>query len=55
MGLNVINIFLFGISFIILAIAAGYATNAAVRLGGGNPDPELSSAHTYLTWTAVIS
>lgn len=55
MGLNVINIFLFGISFIILAIAAGYATNAAVRIGGGNPDPELSSAHTYLTYVAIIA
>lgn len=55
MGLNVVNILLFGISFIILAIAAGFATNAAVRLGSGNADPELASAHKYLTIVAVIS
>jgi hypothetical protein len=54
MGLNIVNIFLFGLSFIILAIAAGYATNAAVRLGGKS-DPELSSAHRYLTIVAILS
>jgi len=54
MGLNVVNILLFGLSFIILAISAGYATNAAVRLGG-NSDPELKSAHGYLTVVAVAA
>ena len=54
MGLNVINIFLFGISFIILAIAAGFATNAAVRLGG-DQDPDLKSSHYYFTIVAIVA
>lgn len=54
MGINVINIFLFGLSFIILAISAGFATNAAVRLGG-KTDPDLQTAHRYVTWAAILS
>ena len=54
MGINVINIFLFGLSFIILAISAGFATNAAVRLGG-KTDPDLVYSHKILTISSIVA
>ena len=53
----VIDIFLFGLSFVSLAIAGGFATNAAVRItgiSGWGSNPDLRSAHRYLSISAVI-
>lgn len=54
MGINIVNAFLFIGSFIILAIAGGFATSGATKLQSSD-DPELKSAHSYLSWTAVIT
>lgn len=53
MGLNIINAFLFIGSFIILAIAGGFATDASRRLQK-SADPDLKSAHSYLTYAAIL-
>ena len=53
MGL-IINVFLFIGTFILLIVAAGFATDGARRIESEN-DSDLESAHKWLTWTAVIS
>ena len=52
-----VNLILFGISFIALAIAGGFATNSAIRvtgISGWDKNSDLSTAHKYLTIAAVV-
>ncbi len=54
----IINIIFFGISFITLAVAGGFATNSAVRFKGipnWESNDDLKTAHKYLTIAAVVT
>lgn len=53
-----VNVLFLGISFITLAVAGGFATNAAVRVAGipnYGSDSNLCSAHKYLSIAAVVT
>jgi MFS family permease len=53
-----INILFFGSAFVALAVAGGFATNAAVRvtgITGWDKDKNLDSAHKYLSIAAVVT
>ena len=53
-----INIIFFGIAFVTLAIAGGFATNAAIRvtqIPAWSKNNDLAAAHKYLTIAAVIT
>jgi len=52
-GFSFLNAFLFFGAFIVLAIAGGYSTSAAVKLQKSS-DPDLRYSHTLLSWSAVI-
>lgn len=54
----VVNIILFGLSFITLSISGGYSTNSAVRITkipNYKDDKKLESAHRNLSIAAVIT
>lgn len=53
MGINIINAALFIGSFIVLAIAGGFSTSAARKLQS-SADPDLKSAHSYLTYSSIL-
>lgn len=53
-----INIFFFGLSFTILSVAGYYATDAAVKvtkIPNYKDNKKLKTAHSYLSWAAVIT
>lgn len=57
MGL-ILNIFFFGTSFAVLSIAGYYATDAAVKvtkIPNYKDNQKLKSAHSYLSWAAVVT
>ena len=52
-----INLVFFGISFIALSISGGFATDSARRvtgISGWDKNPDLSTAHKYLSIAAVV-
>lgn len=56
--MSFVNLIFFGISFITLAIAGGFATNSSVRITGipGFKDNDkLKSAHKKLTISAIVT
>lgn len=60
MGSTIITVILLIASIILLAIAGGFATNAAVRLTddsvtGYKKNPGLQAAHSLLSWAAVAT
>lgn len=47
-------VFLVIIIMIMLLVSLVYATRAAVELGPGTADPNISVAHWYLAWTVAV-